>query len=284
MSGTGGEIITPKRIEPQRGRRRRPRRGAPRRETPVRSSGPPARFSWRWMSGSLVVLIGLALGIIFSNPVFYVTQIEVGGARSITPEELFAHTQIAGYHILWIDPVVIAERILDSSPNIETAEVTVLWPARVVVYIQEREPALVWEYEGSRFWVDVNGNVMPERYDVPGLVHIVSEAGSPLPYRRPDPNLPEGAAVLDPSVILGAQNLRTLRSNIDVLYYDSVRGLSYQDGRGWRVYFGVGTDMSRRLVIYEELVDSLLARGVHPAYINVANPDAPFYGVEGSQP
>ena len=64
-----------------------------------------------------------------------------------------------------------------------------------------------------------------------------------------------------------------------MLYYDSVHGLSYQDGRGWRGYFGVGADMDIKLAVYETLIEDLEARGLVPVYIDVSNPDAPFYRI-----
>jgi hypothetical protein len=64
-----------------------------------------------------------------------------------------------------------------------------------------------------------------------------------------------------------------------MLYYDPARGLSYQDGRGWRGYFGVGTNMDLKLVIYESLVANLQSRGITPVYVDVSNPGAPFYRV-----
>jgi hypothetical protein len=277
-SGTGGQIFTPKRPD-SRARGGRARRRTQRQETGPEPSGWTLRFGWRWVSGGMVVLIGAALAIIFTNPIFYVTQVEVGGVRAVSREDIFADTGIAGYHVFWMDPSVIEEQVT-ASASIESAEVVVLWPARVLIYVHEREPALVWEQEGRRYWVDINGNLMAERYEIPGLVTVISEEGSPLPYRCPGPGCPEGAVTIDPAVILGVQHLKTLQSSINVLYYDSVRGLSYQDERGWRVYFGVGADMSRRLVVYEALVDNLLSRGIRPAYVDVSNPEAPLYRVD----
>jgi hypothetical protein len=39
----------------------------------------------------------------------------------------------------------------------------------------------------------------------------------------------------------------------------------------------VGTDMAQKLAIYETLVDNLLARGIHPSKIFVADARAPYY-------
>lgn len=277
-SATSGPIFTPRRPDSPRHRGRR-RQSSRRSERAAGRFAFALRFGWRWVSVGIVILIGAILTVVFTNPIFYVTQVEVGGVRAVSPEEVFANTGIAGYHVFWVAPSVIAERVI-ASPNVESAEVTVLWPARVRVYVREREPALVWEHENRRYWVDVNGHLMPERYEIPGLVRVVSGEGSSLPYRCPDPGCLDVDTTIDPAIVLGAQHLRTLRSSIDVLDYDSVRGLSYQDGRGWRVYFGIGADMSRRLVIYEALVDNLLSRGIRPVYVDVSNPEAPLYRID----
>ena len=235
-------------------------------------------FNWRFVSAGLVIA-SIALGIfIFTSPLFFVTQVEVGGVRYVPADEIFTNSGIAGDHILCVDPREVEQNVAQS-PSISSAQVVAQWPARVIIFVREREPALVWEQGGERYWVDVNGNLMRLRQDLPNLVRVVNE-GEAIPFSCPGPGCPVGSKVtVNPAVVLGAQQLKTLRSNIDMLYYDPVRGLSYQDGRGWRGYFGIGTNMDLKLVIYETLVDNLQQRGITPIYIDVSNPDAPFYYV-----
>lgn len=266
-------IRTPRRAdndEPAVRRQRRiGRRLAPRR----RGTG-----QWRLVSLVIVLLCITAGVIIFTNPIFYVTRAEIGGVRYVPAEEIFAQSGIANYHILWVDPDEVAGRVV-SSPSLSSAQVVVQWPARVIIIVREREPALQWGQSGTRYWVDVNGNLMLMRAELPRLVHVVNE-GEAIPFQCPGPAcLEEGTVTIDPAVVQGAQQLKTLRPAIDVLYYDPVHGLSYQDGRGWRGYFGIGTDMNLKLDIYETLVADLGARGIQPIYINVSNPNAPFYRV-----
>jgi hypothetical protein len=236
------------------------------------------RFNWRFVSGGLAIGL-IALGIvIFTNPVFFVTQVEVGGVRYVPADEIFTNSGTAGTHILRIVPDAVREQVL-KSPSLSSARVVLQWPARVIILVREREPALVWEQGGERYWVDVNGNLMLLRKELPTLVRVVNE-GEAIPFSCPGPGCAgEGKVTVDPAVVLGAQQLKTLRSNIDMLYYDPVRGLSYQDGRGWRGYFGTGTNMDLKLKIYETLVDNLQRRRITPIYIDVSNPEAPFYRV-----
>ena len=89
--------------------------------------------------------------------------------------------------------------------------------------------------------------------------------------------LPVSIAFVPPEVLAGALQLRELRPDIAELYYRPYGGLSYEDGRGWRGYFGSGTDMNQKLVVYETIVADLLTRGIQPAHISVSNQEKPYY-------
>ncbi len=269
---------------------RTPRRGIPgapaarrRARSRIARAVAPAGFNWRWVSLMIVAALAGLLAFIASNSMFRVTRAEVGwvngDVKYVPVEEVFTVADIANQHILSIDPEVVRRRVL-SSPSFESAQVVLGWPARVVIVVREREPALVWEQGADRYWVDVNGNLMQMRKELPNLVRVINE-GQAIPFQCPGPACPQGAenrVTIDPQVVLGAQQLKTLRSNIDVLYYDPAHGLSYQDGRGWRGYFGIGTDMAVKLTVYETLVANLLQRGIQPVRIDVSNPNAPYYG------
>nr|MBN1229290.1 FtsQ-type POTRA domain-containing protein [Anaerolineae bacterium] len=235
-------------------------------------------FPWRVVSGALVIAIGVIGYLVFNRPVFYVTTAEIGGLKYTSAQEIYDNAAVSGLHILWIDPDEVAERVI-LAPNIETAQVAVEWPARVVILVREREPAIVWEQGGTQYWVDVRGYLMVYRRDIPSLVRVINE-GDTIPFRCPGPACPEeGEVSIDSDVILGSQYLKTLRETITVLYYDPARGLSFDDDRGWRAYFGVGTDMDLKNVIYEQILADLFSRGLTPEYVDISNPEAPYYRV-----
>ncbi len=225
-------------------------------------------FGWRWLSGAILIVALLALYMLLDNSMFYVARAEVGGLRYISPEEVYALSGAANLHIFWVDPYEVAQAVA-ADPSIASAEVMVTWPARLIIRVQEREPALIWQQGTRWWWVDVNGNVMPLRRDMPELLRVAVETPQQEELHAGD--------TIPPDVVNGALQLHTLYPNIDLLFYDPDRGLSYQDGRGWRVYFGTGADMPRKLQVYLALVDSLLARGIQPEYIDVGNLDAPYY-------
>jgi cell division septal protein FtsQ len=181
----------------------------------------------------------------------------------VPPEEVYAESGLAGQHIFWVDPAAAAERIA-AIPGIAAAQVTVAWPAHVTVVVEERVPQVILLEGGQKWWVDSQGREFKARGNLPGMLPIESQDGQAL----------EG---LPPAAVAGALQLKQLRGNIEKLYYEPARGLSYQDGRGWRGYFGVGLDMAEKLAVYERLVDDLMSQGVYPREISVENVRAPVY-------
>ncbi|MBZ0281970.1 MAG: FtsQ-type POTRA domain-containing protein [Anaerolineae bacterium] len=228
---------------------------------------------WRAISAMIVLALSAVLFMFFAVPIFYVHSIAVGGLKYLTKEEVFALTDVANMHVFWINPETVRQSIL-RSPTIADARVTISWPPNMVqIVVQEREPALVWEQTGVATWVDVQGRVMYQHEERPDLVKIASLISDG----------PMGQNVqLNLDIVTGALQLKQLRPNIDVLRYDPVKGLGYPDGRGWMVWFGIGTDMPEKLLIYETIVSDLQARGIVPTTVDVGNPDAPVYCCKGN--
>jgi cell division septal protein FtsQ len=140
--------------------------------------------------------------------------------------------------------------------------------------VAEEAPIAVWDQGGQQYWIDENGRLIPARVRTVGLLQIQSELNEPL----------NDIDFIPTEVLDGALQLRALRPNIDQLYYRPAGGLSYEDGRGWRVYFGTGLDMAQKLTVYERIVADLLARGLTPEYVSVSNQERPFYKSLNSLP
>lgn len=247
----------------------------------------------RWISLLLLLLAAASLTLIGLDESFYLTTIPVEGVASIPPAEIVNESGLGGAHIFGVEPSAAADRIA-GMPGVISATVTLEWPNRAHISIEEDTPVAVWEQGNKRYWVNAEGELVPARIDLPGLLHIRAEdpgaVGALTPVSMNETaEEAQAAAQQAPSaaqermlfvpddVLQGALQLRALRSNINLLYYDLSGGLSYQDGRGWRVYFGTGADMEQKLVLYEQLVERLLELGVQPAYISVSDQETPFY-------
>jgi hypothetical protein len=226
--------------------------------------------SWRIFSGLIVASLLTVLFMFFNADSFYIHSIAVGGLQHLTKEEVFALTDIANMHVFWLDPDQVRANIL-RSPTVADASVQIGWPPNMVqIVIEERQPALVWEQSGVATWIDLQGRVMRQREDRPELLRVSSDVGDG----------PVGTNMqISVDVVNGALQLRTLFPNLQVLRYHPEKGLGFQDERGWEAWFGTGTDMPEKMLIYQAIVTNLQGRGIQPGAVDVSNPDAPHYSV-----
>jgi cell division septal protein FtsQ len=227
-------------------------------------------FSARWMSLGLVVVCIFALVLIGRDDSFYLISMPVKGNVSIPASEIIANSGLSGSHIFAADPNQAASKIGDM-PGVISATVTLEWPNHVTIKISEDSPVALWSQNGHNYWITIHGDLVPARVSSSGLLLIESEEEA------------SGENIYIPDDVLeGALMLRDLRPNIDRLSYRMGNGLSYQDGRGWQVYFGSGQDMEQKLVVYEAIVEELLSKSITPAYISVRNGLKPYYSLNGS--
>lgn len=228
---------------------------------------PHVDITWRWASLAMVMVLSAVLFHLISSPRYFINSINLSGSQYIGGEEIYDASKVDNLNIFWLDPAQIKANV-EAVAGIKTVEVEVRWPNQVYIAISENVPVLAWSQGGQTMWVDADGVAFPQRGELPGLLPIVvDDATSPL---APEQRVPVEA-------INGALELKQLRNNIELLHYDAVNGLSYQDGRNWRGYFGVGGNMETKLTVYETLIANLLSRGIHPSLVNVMDEDAPFY-------
>lgn len=226
--------------------------------------------SSRWLSLALLVLCVTALVVVGTDEDFYLTLIPVEGVSAIPPAEIVAASGLAGAHIFAVNPAQAAEAI-GELPGVISATVTLNWPNQAHIRVGEDAPVAIWEQAGENYWVGKDGRLIPARVEAQGLLHIRSEA----------PPAVADLGFVPRDVLVGALQLRQLRPNIDLLTYRPANGLIFQDGRGWQVYFGTGTNMQQKLVVYETLVEDLLARQITPEFISVSKETKPYYRARG---
>ena len=286
-------VTMPRLSVPKNARRRRRRNQTRVVRAPIASLR-QILLSARWLSLGVLALSIYALTLIGMDENFYLTAIPVEGVISVPATEVVQASNLAGSHIFAADPGTAAQQIMDNVPGIISAEVTLNWPSQVQINVTEDSPIAIWVEGSNQFWVTRTGRLVPARSASLGLLMIQSEVEG-VAVATAVPATPTGdeaadaaeTAVAEPvsanmrflphDVLAGALQLKQLRPNIDRLYYRPSSGLSYQDGRGWRVFFGTGTDMSQKLVVYETIVEELLAQGLTPQYVSVSNQEKPYY-------
>ena len=225
------------------------------------------RVGWRLVSLVVVLLFGALLGYAVIEPSFFVHSIELVYTDFIPGDEIYRASGVHGLNIFWVNPNDVAANI-QAVPGVRQVAVEVDWPATVYVEVEEKEPVLLWQQGGQHVWVDETGKTFLAREQLDWLLPvIVDDAAAPLPT----------GARIPMDVVTGARQLKQLRPNIELLHYDIGQGLSYQDGRDWRGFFGTGNNMAMKLLVYETLIEKLIARGIWPKTISVVDPGNPFH-------
>ncbi len=262
------------RSKPKRRKRRRSRRY----EAAVPGVRPrlrPVVGAWRGRldavpSVFLLVALGWLAGQFFITDKFYVHEITVVGNQFVSAEEIFSASELAGLSIFWVDPARV-EAAVARLPGIKEARVRCRLPNRVVVEVVERQAQIVWQRDGTRYWVDEAGVVLPARGELEGALLV--EDLAPGPLRVGDR--------LDPRVVESALELHRLLPELAAVQY-SDQGLSFHHQGGYPIYLGVG-DMPEKVAIMKALVRKLAAEGIQPEFIDLRFKEGPCYKAGGSK-
>lgn len=224
----------------------------------------------------MFLLFSAILGLIFTSDVFYVRSIQVRGNNHVTREEVFAFSDIADYHMFWLDPEQIRRSVLRST-SIADITVELGWPPNLItIIVQERQPAIVWSDAGAETWIDIQGRVMRARAEMPNLLHVnlLAEA-TDGPKPRPQD--------FTGDMVLGALRLQAILPEGEQLSFHPLHGLGWTNELGWQVWMGSDSAarMSEKVKMYNALVENINSRAIPIAELNIANPDAPYYRVLG---
>jgi cell division protein FtsQ len=148
-------------------------------------AGIPAGGGWVWREGHADRRIAEArAGLVAaaSEIGFRVDEILVVGRAETAHEDLLAGLAIARGSPLFAFDADAARRRIEALPWVRRASVTRMWPATIVVRVEEREPLALWQNQGRFALIDRDGHVITrdklERFR--GLPVVVGEGAAPF--------------------------------------------------------------------------------------------------------
>ncbi len=238
---------------------------------------PEIRFGWRWVSFSLAVLLGAALYLAWTLPMFRVNGLQLKDNLYMSADELNAPLGLNNRPIFTVVPSEVEAILRMNFPELKTVAVQVSLPNLVTVAVTERLPLIRWEQGGSYTWVDDEGVAFRPRGEVQGLISVVA-LGAPPPAQRSGEDALAPTPFLPADIVQSARALTPFVPAGSLLTYDPKYGLGWTDPRGWQVYFGTkASDMDMKITVYLALADSLTQRGIAPVFIDMRYPNAPYY-------
>jgi hypothetical protein len=220
-----------------------------------------------------ILIAGLACaGMLFllSAPMFRVESPAVRGLQYLAPDAVVSAAGVVGGNVFLVSPAAAAAEIVRKIPAVRSAAVNVDFDGKVTIAVVERDPILLWEQGGVSYWVDAGGVFFPALAERSDLVRLtVRDRGPEITF--------DGAADIDPRVVVQTLELTVALPSGTQLIYDGEHGLGMMDPAGWMVYFGSSGDIPQKLDVYRRLIDSLTGRGIRPGMVSVENLRQPFY-------
>lgn len=276
ISRTLPGYVRPKPVKKSGSRRYSSTVGLPRQRLELPSL-PGLNLGPRLISLSLAVILIAGLYFLWTSPFFRVGEAQVTGLSRLGAEEITSRLGLSGQVVFLLRPAEIVSRLRQDFPELASAQVIISLPNVVQIQATERQPVLLWQQGNGYTWIDADGVAFRPRGDTAGLIPVASlgapPAGDPVVQ---DPLTPP--AYVAPDVVKTALGLAPSVPAGSTLVYDPNYGFGWTDSRGWQVYFGDRSkDIALKVRVYQSLVDSLVGRGITPAFISVIHADAPYY-------
>lgn len=260
---------------------------------------PLMRFSWQWISGILTIGLFLVVIILVNSPIFQVHSLSVDGLTRYTSDEFQPLIKGRKTSIFIFDTSAVMHSLRLVYPELIDPQISISMPNQVLVSATERDPIILWQANGSSYWIDAEGVILEPRGEVTGLLTVQSTVAPPLArlsntptsvidYARMIIERQSGSLTneelvdyISPDALNAVIEMSTILPAGGSLVYDPISGMGWRDPRGWQVFFG--TDLSNidfKQVEYETILARLVELGVSPAMISVEHVDAPYYRME----
>jgi hypothetical protein len=237
------------------------------------------RLGARLFSFFFVALFAIGIYFAFNAPQLRVTEAQVTGNQMLSSAEINSALNIAGQPAFLLIPSRLEDNLRRSFPEILAARVNVALPNIVSVSVSERRPIIRWEQGGGYTWISEEGVAFRPRGDIAGLIAVTAASAPPTEGNiSTDPLAP--APFISTEMVHAIKGLAGHVPPGMKILYDANFGFGWNDPRGWTVYFGTrASDVELKMRVYESMVNSLVQRGIRPAWINVTYPTAPYYRI-----
>ncbi len=235
-------------LSPRAPRRSRPSRPSP---TPRPSRGLPTPIWGRasWVAGRLGALALLAASIalirwLLTGPEFQLTTVLVAGNDLAPADQIAAALPLQGTNLFLVRGLQLA-KIVEKNPTVAQAWIRPHLPNLLVIDIEERQPAVVWDQGEAQWLVDGDGRVL-----APGARPLATISASPEAALGPGQQVDAGAVHMARAVTARLAELGLAASKLE---YDPARGMAIIVDGAYRVELGFGDQLDARLEAFETI-------------------------------
>jgi hypothetical protein len=257
---------------------------------------PSISLGWRLLSVVLVMGLLVLFYHLWTSSLYQVQRAELEGNNYLNSEIINQALNLYNKPIFMIDPQQIEADLQQAFRGLVIdSSVQILWPATVIVTIQERQPIISWEQGSETLWVDAEGIAFePLEEENDNLVRVSASGPPPAPIVYKDTitesevemdaleEILAPEALMTPQMAAAILMMKESSPNKSILTYDPKHGLGWHDKkRSWDVYFGVDvSDIEEKLIVYKAIKAKLKEDAISPVLISVEHIHAPYYRLE----
>ncbi|MBO0795258.1 MAG: FtsQ-type POTRA domain-containing protein, partial [Ktedonobacteraceae bacterium] len=259
---------------------------------------------WRLL-GLFAVSVLLILGVNFAltSNAFRIAQINVEGTRNQALVKAIQNMGMQGQNIFLVNITSLKERI-ETVPVVASADLSREWPNQLLVRINERVPALLWQTAQGSYSIDDKGVVIATQANTPGADHLVAvqdisktaQGNSQKKAVQMRPGLHVDQANINFASTLFKRLPAMLGNNAFKLQYDGTIYASTGEGEkgtgsgatyivvdsqaGWKAYLGNANDpnpLDNRLIALQQILALAHQRQLNLATIDLRYGLRPVY-------
>lgn len=204
----------------------------------------------RLPAGAGAIALGVALAYLVTDSAFTVRRVVVTGVVALPGTGLAEASGVLGQSIFSVEPDAVAARVA-TLPRVERVEVYTETPGTLVIAVQERSGALLWEAEGASYLLDGTGFVL-------GQVTAGSAPPVPVLHALPGNPVPIVGGRVDDGLVRAALSLNArLPNEAGVaqgnLVVDPLLGVIVQTAE-WRAIVGTDDQLGRKLAVLKAML------------------------------
>ena len=238
---------------------------------------PNVHVGWRVISGLIAAATLAAMFFMWSDSDLLVSAVDLRGAQRLDAAAVEAVIKVVGSSIFSIETDSIYALLRQQFPELQSVNVSVGFPAKVIVRVEERAPVLAWEQAGLTVWVDAAGVSFISQGNDESLIQVTALEAPPTLGGE---NYAQHQLIRS-EMVRAIQDLSRIAPQGAPLIYDPRLGFGWTDPGGWQAFFGQdGQNMTQRLAVYLAILSELSSRNLAPTLISVAQLHAPYYRMD----
>ena len=256
---------------------------------------PAISLGWRLLSMVLAIGLFVILYHLWTSPLYQVQAAELEGNHYLDQETVNQMLNLYNKPIFMIDPQQMETDLQQAFRDLLVdSSIQVIWPATVIVTVQERQPIIAWEQGGETVWVDDEGVSFDPVGENTDLIKVSAAGAPPAPIVYNDSKADDQEELdlveenFEPTAFMSPEMVAAIVTAVEylpvntTLNFDPQHGLGWHDKkRDWDIYFGMDvSDIEQKLIVYKSIRAQLNQTNVSPVLISLEHLHAPYYRLE----